>query len=185
MMRWTNILGRRLWALGLLGAVIAGFLSGARVLSSEHHAIEQRIEEGRVLLGRLEAAASKARIAATGEAATGELGDIMMAEGSEGLAIAALQTRLSDLASAAGLRIESSGGLPARVEGALTLIGLRIEISGRDTDVGKVLYSIETTHPILLIEGARIRGGQSEAETQVEASLDVYAAYEPDQQVAP
>ncbi len=179
MMRWAKTLGRRLLAIGLLCAVTAGFVVVGQVIWAEHRSIEARIEEGRVLLGRLEAAAVVARVSPGDTAAPVDTADVMIAEESEGLAIAALQARLSDLASAAGLRVESSGGLPSRDEGPLKLIGLRIEVSGKDAAVGKMLHSIETVRPVLLIEGARIRGGQMEPEPQVEANLDVYAAFEP------
>lgn len=185
MMRCAKDLGERFMALSLFCAVIAVFVIATQLLWAGHRSIEYRIEEGRVLLGRLEAAVSHARFASTSKAYPGEIAEVVIAEEIEGLAIAALQARLSDLASAAGLRIESSGGLPSREDGALRLVGLRIEISGKDADVGKVLHSIETARPIMMIEGARIRGGQAEPEPRVEASLDVYAAYEPGQQVQP
>lgn len=185
MMRWAKLLGRRLLALSLLGAVIAGIAAVANLLWTDQAVIETRIEEGRVLLGRLEAAAADKRVVTGGDGVTDAVADVMIAEESEGLAVAALQTLLSELASASGLRIESSGSLPSRDQGTLKLIGLRIEVSGKDEDVGRVMHSIETARPILLIEGARIRGGQSEPEPKVEASLDVYAAFEPKPGIEP
>ncbi len=178
MMRWAKTLGRRLLAVGLLCAVTAGLVAVGQALWSEHRSIESRIEEGRVLLGRLEAAEMDVRALPGDTTAPANTADAMIAEESEGLAVAALQARLSDLASAAGLRIESSGNLPARDEGPLKLIGLRIEISGKDADVSQVLHGIETARPVLLIEGARIRGGQLEPEPRTDVSLDVYAAFE-------
>lgn len=185
MRRILKSVALRLLALGLVATALLGLTVTAQALWNKHLETETAIEDSRILLGRLEQAVAEARPHEGAEQLSNDAADVMMVEESEGLAIAALQARLSDLASASGLRIESSSGLPARDQGALRLIGLRIEVSGSDETVGQVLHGIETARPLLLIEGARIRGRSGESEPRVDAILDVYAAVAPKQAAVP
>lgn len=177
----TDLLAKllhRLLAAGLLGLTVAGAGWGVFALYHRYLTTESRIEESRLLLGRLEAAIAETRAPAanaeTSEAAAG----LMVPEESKGLAIAALQTQLSEIAQTVGLRLESAGELPAREDGPLTLIGLRLEISGGDEAVGRLLHGIETSRPMLVIEGARLSGRIAASAGQIDASIDVYAALE-------
>jgi hypothetical protein len=156
--------------------VVVGIVVAAHAFWLSQRATETEIEQGLALLGRLESAMADVGALVKDTIPGPETADLMVAEESEGLAVAALQARLSDLARSAGLRIESAGGLPVREVGPLTLIGLRIEVGGGDEAVGRLLHGIETARPVLLIEGARLRSAAVGSGQGVEASLDIYAA---------
>lgn len=178
-------IARRLLAVGLLCLVVGGVGGVALAFYQHHLATEGRIEEARGLLARLETAIGEARQPGQTPAASDAADGLMMAEQSKGLAIAALQTRLSEMAQSAGLRVESASELPISAQGPLSLVGLRIEISGGDEAVGRLLHGIETARPMLLIEGARLRSGVASPTGQIDASLDIYAALETAEATAP
>lgn len=178
MTRRANPIASKLMALGLLLLLIAAAVLVPLELISRFTDGEDSLLESRKLLGRIEASVREmqARATAEGERQQTPGADLFVGGTSEGVALAALQTRLAAIAAAAGLRLQSAGELPARTEGALRLIGLRIDMTAAIEPLVEVLHRIETTQPIMLVEAARLRSSQAEGKAEIDASFDVFVA---------
>ena len=97
---------------------------------------------------------------------------------SDAIASAALQGRIERDAAAAGMTIGSTEILPAQSEGDYRRIGLRLLLSGPYENLIKLVASLETATPPLVIDNLQIRGVirrlGGPAPTGLDASLDAY-----------
>jgi hypothetical protein len=102
----------------------------------------------------------------------------LIAGATDALASAALQTHAKQLVEAGGGNIQSLQILPAKAEATLARIGVRVQFTAWSEDLQKIIYSIETTAPLLTIDALEIRqerlsAGMSGADGQHEANLVV------------
>ncbi len=91
---------------------------------------------------------------------------------SDALASAGLQSRIEELAAAAGIAIASTEGLPPETRGIYHRLGLRIAVSGAYEHIVKLLSAIEITAPPLAIDNLQIRGNSRVSASPVTAQLD-------------
>lgn len=172
----------RLLALALLGIVLVVFyVTLAMPLLSFYYDRQARVARERQFivklnsvvaelptlqarLGRLRAAVADHKMALAGE--------------TDAIASAALQGRLEQYSSAAGVTIGSSEILPAMPAGDYHRVGLRLVVDGRYPGLLQFLARIETAKPPLAIDNLQIRGMQSatplKAPAGLDASLEVY-----------
>ncbi len=68
-----------------------------------------------------------------------------------------LQSRLSAIAAAHGVKILSVGNTPIRQRGNVRYAGLRADFSGTNEAIHATLFDIETSKPYLVIRDASIR----------------------------
>ena len=171
---------RRLLAAGLLAAALSLVLLAGLAIASHMAGTAAAIEDGRELLGRLEASLVSRPPAEGAEGAPEPAPAEIFIEGpSEAIALAGLQSRLSALAESHGLRLQSATGLPARDEGPLRLIGLHIESSGAIESVLRLVHGLETERPVLILEAMRLSRTIAEGPARIDASMDVWAALAP------
>lgn len=93
-----------------------------------------------------------------------------------------LQTALSGIAQANGVRIQSARKLPDRVRPPLRLAGIGINLTTDINSLQKLLHGIEAARPYLLVESADLAplgntGSAAGGPTLIEIRLDVFAAY--------
>ena len=81
----------------------------------------------------------------------------LIAGATDALASAALQTHAKQLVEAGGGNIQSLQILPAKAEATLSWIGVRVQFTARSEDLQRIVYSIETTAPLLTIDALEIR----------------------------
>ena len=91
-----------------------------------------------------------------------------------------LQTTLTGLAQASGVRIRSARKLPERERAPFKLVGMGLNLTTDIANVQKILYAIETARPYLFVESLDISplGGANPPPGQrmLEVRLDVFAA---------
>lgn len=117
------------------------------------------IQAKRERLGNLQAVialrqALRDRNRSAGEA---ESGPEFLQGASEAVIRANLQSRLTAIASAHGIKILSVGNTPIRQRGNVRYAGLRADFSGTNEAVQATLFDIETSKPYLVIRNASIR----------------------------
>jgi hypothetical protein len=163
-----SILAALVAIVGLAGIALAG-----RIASST-----AAIEEGRTLLGRLEASLAALGTDAEPDAADGARPLFVEGPG-EQIALASLQSHISSLAESSGLRLQSATGLPLEEEGALRSIGLHIEITGSTGKILELLTGLEATEPVLIVQSMHLSAGDAGQPGELLASFDVRAALAP------
>lgn len=179
---------RRFAAVSLL--VAAAFAVYALVLGPawEHvTGARERIEDGRILLGRLAAVAERSPRAAELQRAADAvpLSRLVLKGDTEAIQLAGLQTMVGEAAAMQGLRVASARPLPASEREGLRLIGLRFDIRGDLQSLQTLLHRIESTEPSLLVEGIQIRSsgavGNSTGSRGVvlDSTISVYGAQSP------
>jgi len=119
------------------------------------------LADRQILAPRLSAAAAelpvlRARLAELQSAVAKR--QITLDGASDSIAAANLQTRVEELAAAAGTTIGSTEGLAAENRGSYRRLGLRIAISGEYEALIKLLGSIETAVPPLVLSNLQIHG---------------------------
>lgn len=97
---------------------------------------------------------------------------------SDSAAAATLQTRLNELAGASNVRLQSVGSLPIREQNGLRLIGARLQLTAGLSELHRLLYALETSRPILIVETIEWRADAALGEAApsgqtITASLDV------------
>lgn len=121
------------------------------------------------------------KIAATDRAA-------FMTGPSEPGALAALQTRIDELARQSGIRLQSVGSIPSREAEGLHLIGVRVQLTADLVKIHEFLYAIETIKPVLIVDAADWTSGTTRlvgldpdpsqpTDLMVQASFDVIGAF--------
>ena len=177
--------GRRgqLLALSLLFVALGGVyllvVSPLLGLYAERAAV---LENRRMLAPRLRAAADelpalRARVEQL-RAAAGTR-KITLEGASDAIAAATLQSRIEELATAAGATIGSTESLPAEARSGYRRIGLRYVLSGSYETLVKFLAKLESATPPLVIDNLHVHGvlrrPGTPAAAGLDAGLDLYA----------
>jgi general secretion pathway protein M len=173
----------RVAALGLLAAALAFVALGVvKPIVGRFQELAQAIDEQREQLeqyGAVAAQAATVRHLEQQRQTELALGEFLSGE-SETAMQSALQTTLTGMAQASGLRIRSARKLPERERPPFRLIGMGINVTADIESVQKVLYAIETARPYLFVEAADISplGGANPppGRRMLEVRLDVFAA---------
>ncbi len=179
----TGLRGRLLASTLLLVVLGAVYLLAAVPLLDLYAQREAALEDSRMLLPRLRAAAEelpalRARLAELRAAAGAQ--QVTLDGASDAIASAALQSRIEGLASAVGAQIASTESLPAEPRGGYRRIGLRFVLNGPYETLVKLLARLEAANPPLVVDNLQIHGVlrrpgvRSPAESGLDASLDVY-----------
>lgn len=147
----------------------------------------EKIEDGRILLGRLATAAERGpRAAELQRAADAVPASRLVLKGdTEAIQLAGLQSLVGEAAAKQGLRVASARPLPASEREGVRLIGLRFDVRGDLQSLQALLHRIEGIEPSLLVEGVQIRasGGAEAANgsrgAMLDSSISVYGAQAP------
>ena len=175
---------RRMAAVGLLAAVLAVLMFGvAMPIVQRFEELAQSMEDQYRQLEEFTAAAAQETSVRTLEQrrqAEFTLGEFLPGQ-SELVVQANLQTTLTGIAQASGVRIRSARKLPDRERGPFKLTGVGINLTTDIESLQKLLYAIETARPYLLVEAADVSplGGVSPAPggpPLLEVRLDIFAA---------
>lgn len=147
----------------------------------------ERIEDGRILLGRLIAAAERSPRAAELQRVVDAvpLSRLVLKGDTEAIQLAGLQTLVGEAAAMQGLRVASARPLPASERDGIRLIGLRFDVRGDLQSLQALLHRIEAIEPSLMVEGVQIRtsgGADNTAAVRgvlLDSSISVYGAQPP------
>jgi general secretion pathway protein M len=176
---------RQIAAVGLLLAVLA-LIASVTILpvAARIGELSDQIESERSLLGRFVAMAALqdklSEMQNAGRAAS-ESGAYLKGE-SDAIRAAGLQTFMSDLAGANGVRLNSTRPLPPRERDELRLVGTRVQFTADIEQLREMLYSIESTQPFLFVEAVQVRPVSALAQRDPEfgglldVRLDVFGA---------
>jgi general secretion pathway protein M len=176
----------RLLALGLVLAALGGlyFLAVAPLL--DLYADRQaRLEDGRMLLPRLQAAAAalpelRARVAELRAAARTR--KVTLDGASDAIASANLQSRIEGFAASVGAAIGSTESLPPDTRDGYRRIGLRFALNGPYETLVQLLAKLEAATPPLVVDNLQVHGVlrrpglpmSAEGDPGLDAGLDVY-----------
>jgi hypothetical protein len=172
----------RLLALLLLLVVLGGaYLVVAAPLLELYAGREATVENKRMLVPRLKAAADelpglRAQIAQL--RATAGANKVTLDGSSDAIAAANLQSHIEELATSVGVTIGSTESLPVEVRGGYRRIGLRYTLSGPYESLVKLIAKLEAATPPLVIDTLHIHGvlrrPGTPAAGALDAGLDVY-----------
>ncbi len=174
----------RIAALGLLATVLALVVLGvAMPIVQRFQELAQAIEDQRWQLDQYTAVAAQgANVRPLEQQRQAELalGEFLPGE-SELVVQANLQTTLTGLAQASGVRIRSARKLPDRERAPFKLAGMGINLTTDIESLQRLLHAIETARPYLFVEAADISplGGANPAPGEppmLEVRLDIFAA---------
>jgi hypothetical protein len=176
---------RRIIAVGLLLVVVAVVASLTVVPFVQRvSALSEQIEEERLALGRFAAVVARqgdvADLDRMGRSAA-ESGAYLPGN-SEPVRAAGLQTLLSQLAAANGVRPYSTRTLAARERDDVRLVGVRVQFNADIEQVRVLLHRIESHQPFLFLEAVQIApvspySQRDPSQTGVlDVRLDVYGA---------
>jgi general secretion pathway protein M len=139
------------------------------------------LEDQRMLAPRLEAAAAalpalRARIANLHTAQRSL--KVTLDGASDAIASANLESRIEALAASAGATIGSTESLPAATVSGYRRIGLRLVVSGPYETLVKLLATVETATPPLVVDNLQVHGvlrrpGMPNADS-LDGAFDVY-----------
>lgn len=179
---------RQLAAVGLLLSALGAtftllvapgwnYLSGARA----------QIEDGRILLGRLQdTAGRRAELAELKRAADALPAEALTLKGdTEAIQLAGLQALVGELASAQGVRVTSARPLPAMERDGLRLVGLRFDVRADLEIVQLLVHRLETLEPLLVVQGLQIRSSAvpgfpaEQRDGVLDAAISIYGAQPP------
>lgn len=176
----------RLLALSLVLLGLGGlyFLAVAPVVDL-YQQRAARLEDGRMLLPRLQAAAAalprlRAQVAELRAAA--RIRKVTLDGASDAIASANLQSRIEGFAGRAGVTIGSTESLPAETDDGYRRIGLRFALNGPYATLVKLLARIEAAAPPLIVDNLQVHGvlrrpglpPDGESDFGLDAGLDVY-----------
>lgn len=174
---------RQALALALLVAAVAAFAGGVIVPASARLSeLQDRIEQERTLLGRLSAIAGDEGLARDLDRRTAhaKARGLFLAGESEAIRLANLQSQLTEIASASGIKLRSARNMPARERNELRLLGVQLHLVAPIEQLRKMLVTIEERRPLLLIDALHITPLTSAATADGEqrgmlnARFDVY-----------
>lgn len=182
-MRNLSKLAARVAALGLLLLVPVVLYFGLVGPYFAHVAqLRETLHQERLLLGRLAQIASQ-------EAGLPELerralaarkSPLFLSGASEALMTGNMQSRISELASAAGVRVRTTRALPPQNHDGLRLLGVQVQLAADIGRIQRILHSMEAATPMLFIKALHLAPSNSLADSAEEAILetriDVFAA---------
>ena len=171
----TGYQGRLLALLLLLVVLGAVYLVVAAPLLELYAGRAAVVENGRMLVPRLKAAANelpelRARVADL--RATAGARKVTLDGSSDAIASANLQNRIAELAASVGVTTGSTESLPVEVRGGYRAIGLRYTLSGPYEALVKLIAKLEAATPPLVIENLHIHGVLRRPGTPMAGALD-------------
>ena len=120
----------------------------------QQQAMAQRMT---MLVRRLPLLRAQVQAQTQAHAGPGQAGAASLIEGnSDAVASAAIQEKVSAMAGALGLSLSSTETLPASREGAYRRVGVRLSLDASFTVVVRLLQSIQTAQPSLLVDDLQI-----------------------------
>ncbi|MGC2781325.1 MAG: type II secretion system protein GspM [Bradyrhizobium sp.] len=142
-----------------------------------------RIEDQRLLLGRLRAIAAQASAVEALSAET-ELqfqGGEFLTGANDNVISADLQTKLKTILGSSGAQSRAIQSLPSRTVDRIRYSGVRVDLSGRLPSVMHVVHAVESARPYLFIFSATLKSGPAlrqgtAEEAMLQVQLDVYGA---------
>ncbi len=162
----------------VLGTLHVAVIAPVFGVYSEREAI---LANDRLLAPRLRAAAAEvpqlqAQLAQLNQVASRR--KIVLEGSSDAIASAGLQSRIDEIAGAAGVAIASIEGLSAETRGFYRRIGLRIAVRGSYEGMVRLLAAVEMANPPLVVDNLQIHGAPqlvgSSAPTQLHGGFEVY-----------
>jgi general secretion pathway protein L len=177
----TGWRGRLLASILALAAIAAVYLVVVAPLVEFYAERTTKIEERRMLVPRLAAAAAelprlRARVAALHAAARAR--HVTLDGASDAIASANLENRIEQLAASLGATVGSTESLTAQSRGDYRRIGVRLVLSGPYDTLVKLIAALETAAPPLIVANLQIHGILGRPGMQhssaIDAGLDVY-----------
>ena len=175
---------RRLLAVALLvvpvGAV--GFAAVYPILS--HVAdLQDRIGQERLMLGKLTSLTSddSAKRILEEQTKTARASGIFIEGESESIRLSTLQSNLSAIAAANGVKLRSARNLASRDKNDLRLIGVQLQLAAPLDKLQKLLLDLEQAKPALFVDALQItplavsRSADDEQVGLLDARFDVFA----------
>ena len=146
---------RQLLAVAILALLTVGFgLLVAMPVWSHVTSLQDRLEQARMMAGRLSGIAnddSNRRILEQ-QMTAARTSDIYIEGDSESIRLAALQSSLSGIVAAQGVKLRSARNLPARERHDLRLVGIQVQLLVPIDRLQKILLEIEQYKPVLIVE---------------------------------
>jgi len=177
----TGWRGRAL-ALAIAFLVLATFYTMAIAPALDLYAAnETAAETRRALAARLNAMANelpalRAHVTQLRTAAAGN--KQTLEEGSNAVAAAALQGRIGEIATGAGVMIASSESLAAEAQDGYRRLGLRLVVNGSYDGLIRLLAGIEKATPPLIVDNLQIRGSQRRPRAPADSVAPLDASFE-------
>lgn len=175
---------RRLLAVGLLGMVGGGVVLLVVAPLWAHIAdLKERIDQERMMTSRLTAAVSddSARQTLEQQTKAAKAAGLFIEGESESIRLAALQSSLSGIAAANGIKLRSARNLPGREKGDLHLVGVQLQLAAPIEKLQKILLDIEQFKPSLFVDSLQVtpvalsRVADDEQPGLLDARFDVFA----------
>ena len=175
---------RQLLAVALLAVSLGviGLFVAAPVWS--HVAgLKDRIEQERMMAGRLAHAANDdgARRVLEQQTKAAKAAGLFIEGDSESIRLAAMQSSLSAIATANGIKLRSARNLPSREKSDLRLVGVQLQLVAPIDKLQKVLLDIEQAKPSLFVDSLQVtpvalsRVSDDEQPGLLDARFDVFA----------
>ncbi len=174
---------RQLLAVGLLLLAIAAvWMMTIAPLSAKLGELQDRIEQERIMLGRLAAASAGQPGPAEGQqnAVAARMNSLLIQGESESIRVSAVQSRVMEVLSIHRVKPRSTRNLTARERGGFRLAGVQLHLTAPIEQLQAVLHELEQHKPLLFVEALHIspvviNGGAGEEERgMLEARLDVF-----------
>ena len=174
---------RRLLAVGLLVAPLGalGYFV-ANPIVGHIGELKEQIEQERLLAGRLTALTGddSAKRALEQQTKQAKASGLFIEGESESIRFAALQSNISAIAGANGVKLRSARNLPARDKNELRLVGVQLQLTAPIDKLQKILLDIEQHKPALFVEFLQITPAFAARSVDdevgmLEARFDVYA----------
>lgn len=171
---------RQFVALGLLFATILAVWSFVVApFTASITGLHSQIIAQREVLGRLLAAEGASQDAQAVAEKADALGmDRLTIKGdNDALRTAALQSTLTDMLAAQGVRIRSARAIPARETSGVRLIGVQAQFVATLEQVQQFLLSVESAEPLLFAQTLRLSNGPStdaQSEAPLEVSIEIF-----------
>ncbi len=148
---------RQIVAVGLLAALVFALVGFVITPLWQHlEEVQDRIYTERQVLGRLSTTIAREAELGRGRDPAADSGAFLKGE-SEAIQLAELQALLKEIVAAQGLRLLSLRTLPPVDRDRLHLVGVRADLNGSAAAVQKLLHTIETTRPLLLVDFVEIQ----------------------------
>lgn len=165
----------KLLALVLLGVLAYGAVTFViKPIAAQHADLEDGIATQRVLLGRLEAAAVKAKTAhdLTRRRDPANTGPVFLEGESDAIRISSLQSKLSEVAQSIGARLSSTQAVQARETSGVRLVGVQTQFTATLEQLQRFMFDLETAQPMLFVDTLHVSRGPDRDGQEV-SDLDV------------
>jgi Type II secretion system (T2SS), protein M subtype b len=165
----------------ILSAATLWFITVAP-LSANLGELQDRIEQERLMLGRLTAAANEdpGDNETKQRALSARMSSLFIQGESESIRVSSVQSQLMEILNKNRVKPRSSRNLAARERNGFRVVGVQLQLSAPIEQLQAVLLDIEQNKPLLMIEGLHITPNMlsgmagDEERGMLEARLDVF-----------